>query len=325
MNLGAPLRSLLALALLVATHLRAQDPQSGQDTIFLRQGEAIAGRVTGFDGRGIRLQRFLPPLQGAPANAAPVFASVTVPVSHVDRVEFSSDEVPDQKLRSATAVNISEIKALWDEALVWLSIPKSRAAEIGLCYGYLLLNFGDLASGRHALEIFKIIESSSWSESAKIRARQGRLRAMIATNRTQEAIAEAEEIARTAADPAILIEAKSILAQAAHRAFNQFVADNPRWKEDPFAIPERNRLYDEVLQLHLYPALFFGSEIQAASRGLWNVVEICQSAGDLKQALEASRDLLFIYPETNYAKQAAAFIDNLPDAVKKDNETQIEP
>ncbi len=104
------------------------------------------------------------------------------------------------------------------------------------------------------------------------------------------------------------------------------MADNPRWQEDPFATPERNRLYDEALALYLYPALFFGSEINAAARGLWGAVEIYQFAGDLKQALEASRDLVSIYPETVYASQAQALIDALPDSFKKqDNEIDIRP
>ena len=149
---------------------------------------------------------------------------------------------------------------------------------------------------------------------------------MIATGDAQQAVAEREEIVRTVDDPAILIEAKLILAQAAHKALDKFVADNPRWKEDVFAIPERNQLYDEALELYLYTALFFGSETNAAARGLWGALEIYRSAGDLKQALEASRDLISIYPDTAYAKQAQAFIETLPDSLKKqDNETYIEP
>jgi hypothetical protein len=318
------LSCLSALVLFSAANVRSQDPQSEQDTIFLRQGEALAGKIVGFDGRIVRLERFLPHLQGTSPDAPPVVALVTLSISHIERVEFSSDEVPDRKFRSATA-NMPEMKALWEKAAVWLSVPKSRVAEIGLCYGNLLLNAGDGASASRALEIFKIVETTSWSEDAKIRARQGRLRAMIATNSAQEAIREAQEIGRTSADPTVLIEAKYILAQAAHRAFDQFVAENPRWHNDPFAIPERNRLYEEVLQLYLYPALFFGSESEAASRGLWAVAQICQSAGDLKEALEVSRDLVFIYPETSYAQRAAAFINSLPDAVKNDHETDIEP
>ncbi len=316
----------LILALSVAGITHGQDPQNGQDTIFLKQGEAIAGRIAGFDGRTIRLQRFLQPLPGRPLDTEPVSASVTVPVSHVERVEFFFDEARDRKLRSATTASISEIEALWREAFSWLSLPKSPAAEAGLCYGNLLLGAGDLASAQKALQTFESIEAGSWNQDARMRARQGRLRAMITAGHAQLAISEAEEIVRAAKDPAILIEAKFILAQAAHKALEKFVADNPRWQEDSFAIPERNRLYDEALTLYLYPALFFGSEINAAARGLWGAVETYQLAGDLRQAFEASRDLVSIYPETVYARQAQALVDTLPDSFKKqDNETDIKP
>ena len=272
MNSAASLNRLLILSLAVAGLGNGQEPRNRQDTIFLRQGEAVAGKIEGFDGRTIRLQRFLPPLPGVPPDAAPVFASVAVPISHVERVEFSFDELRNRKLGTATAANISEVEALWREAFPWLSIPKSPAGEIGLSYGDLLLSAGNFASARKALEIFKIIETGSWSQRATTRARQGRLRAMIATGDAQQAVAEAEEIVRTVDDPAILIEAKLILAQAAHKALDKFVADNPRWKEDVFAIPERNQLYDEALELYLYTALFFGSETNAAARGLWGAL-----------------------------------------------------
>lgn len=319
-------RRWLILAFSVAGIAQGQSPQDGQDAIFLQKGQPLAGRIIGFDGRSIKLERFLSPAPGAAPDAEPVSASVTVPLSHVARVEFRSDERRDRKLRDATVTNLSEVESLWREAFAWLAIPKSPAGEIGLAYGTLLLSAGDVASAGKALEIFKSLEAGSWSHEVRIRARQGRLRGMIATGRAQEAIAEATEIVRTAEDPAILIGAKYVLAQAAHRALVQFVADNPRWPEDPFAIPERNRLYDEALALYLYPALFFGSEINAAARGLWGAVEIYQFAGDLRQALEASRDLVSIYPETVYARQGQKLIEALSDSLKNQNhETSSRP
>ena len=130
---------LLILALVVASSIQGQDLQDGQDTIFLRQGEALAGRIVGFDGRTIRLQRFLPPLSGVLPNAAPVSASVTISISHVDRVEFSSAEGRDLNLEASTPANLAQAEALWRKTLLWLSIPKSVAGEIGVSYGNLLL------------------------------------------------------------------------------------------------------------------------------------------------------------------------------------------
>ncbi|HEY5706389.1 MAG TPA: hypothetical protein VIS96_12520 [Terrimicrobiaceae bacterium] len=305
------------LCLVSANHATGQLPQVRQDTIFLRQGDRLLGKLTGIDGQSIRLRRQLLPLPGAAADAAPIFASVTVLRSHVDRVEFSSDEAQVRMLKNATAANAHQIEALWREARPWLPIPKSSAGAIGLTYGDLLLRSGDLANARKAFDLFKSIETGTWSRPEAMRARQGRLRAMVALGIVQEAAAEAKELERTSNDPAILIEAKFILAGATEKSLRKLVDDNPRWEEDAFVLPERNRLYEETLELYLYPALFFGSEIEAAARGLWSAVEVCRFAGDLKQALEASHDLVAIYPETSYAREAQNFIEALPESSRK--------
>ena len=86
----AILRFLVLLCFAFADNAPGQLPQVGQDTIFLRQGDRLVGKLTGLDGQSIRMRRLLPPLPGASVDAAPIFASVTVLRSHVDRVEFSS-------------------------------------------------------------------------------------------------------------------------------------------------------------------------------------------------------------------------------------------
>jgi hypothetical protein len=322
MRRAAILRFLLLLCFAFAENAPGQLPHVGRDTIFLRQGDRLVGQLTGTDGQSIRLRRLLPPLPGASPDAAPIFASVTVLRSHVDRVEFSSDEAQERKLKNATAANAAEIEALWREARPWLDIPKSSAGEIGLAYADLLLRNGDPASARKAIELFKTIETGTWSRPEATRARQGRLRAMVAAGIVQEAVVEAKEIERISDDPAVLIEAKFILAKATEQALRKLVDDNPRWEEDAFILPERNRLYEEALKLYLYPALFFGSEIDVAARGLWGAVELCRLTRDLKQALEASRDLIVIYPATSYARQAQEFIGTLPESLRKHNEIE---
>jgi hypothetical protein len=307
-------RFLVLLCFAFADNAPGQIPQVGQDAIFLRQGDRLVGKLTGLDGQSIRLRRLLPPLPGASPDAAPIFASVTV--------LRSSDEAQERKLKNATAANAAEIEALWREARPWLDIPKSSAGEIGLAYADLLLRNGDPASARKAIELFKTIETGTWSRPEATRARQGRLRAMVAAGIVQEAVVEAKEIERISDDPAVLIEAKFILAKATEQALRKLVDDNPRWEEDAFILPERNRLYEEALKLYLYPALFFGSEIDVAARGLWGAVELCRLTRDLKQALEASRDLIVIYPATSYARQAQEFIGTLPESLRKHNEIE---
>jgi hypothetical protein len=232
-------------------------------------------------------------------------------------VEFSPDERQRLALKNASVRNLSEIEDLWHQARLWLPIPKSPAAEIGLAYGDLLLQSGDLANIRKALNLFTTIEKEAWSLSDAARARQGRLRAMVAEGSLEEAITEAKEIERTSKNPAILIEAKFILAQATEKALRKLLDDNPRWKEDAAVRPQCDRLYQEALEHYFYPALFYGSETEGASRGLWGVVEISRFAGDLRQAADAARDLIEMYPGTSYARRAQDFIDTLPQSATK--------
>ncbi|MGB7793398.1 MAG: hypothetical protein WBL39_19545, partial [Terrimicrobiaceae bacterium] len=113
------------------------------------------------------------------------------------------------------------------------------------------------------------------------------------------------------------------LAKATEKALRKLVDDNPRWEEDAFVKPERDRLYEEALELYLYPALFFGSESEVAARGLCGAVELCRFAGDLGQAQQASRDLIEIYSATSYARQAQDFLGALPGSlIKQHDETK---
>ncbi|MGA7879824.1 MAG: hypothetical protein WCD63_03045 [Terrimicrobiaceae bacterium] len=316
-------RFLFSLCLVLAGGASGQIPQVGRDTIFLRQGDRMVGKLTGIDEQGIRLRRLLPPLAGASTDSVPIFASITVLRSDVDRVEFSSNEAQTRMLKNATAINLQEIEALWREARPWLSIPRSSSAEVGLVYGDLLLRNDEPATAQKALELFRAIERETWSAPDAMRARQGRLRAMVASGNAQEAVAEAKEVERISEDPSVLIEAKFILAKATEKALRKLVDDNPRWEEDAFVKPERDRLYDEALELYLYPALFFGSESEVAARGLWGAVELCRFAGDLGQAQQASRDLIEIYSATSYARQAQDFLGALPGSlIKQHDETK---
>ncbi|HEY5813912.1 MAG TPA: hypothetical protein VIT23_14805 [Terrimicrobiaceae bacterium] len=326
MNNAATSCGLVALLTVVACIARGDDIAKGHDTIFLNHGEKFVGKITSFDGKNIRLQRSLPPAVGSPVDGAPIVASVTVSRAYVKQVEFCHDQARDEKLSGAMAATTTELEALWKEALPWLTIPRSPAGEIGLSYANVLLSGGNFENGEKALRIFKMIEADAWSGEVVTRAREGRLRAMMVTGSAQEAIDEAREIERTTNDPAVLLEAKFILAQAAEKALRSFVTENPRWQEDPFAIPQRNRLYEEALELYLYPSLFFGSEIDPAARGLWGAVEVFRFAGDLRQAIEASRDLVTIYPETSHAKQALAFLKTVPDpTTKKSDDPPAKP
>ncbi len=289
----------------------------GLDTLFLASGEKNVGRLTGFDAQSYRLQKALSAPPGAPAGAPPMFATVTIPRGNVVHIEFGADDARDKKLREATPAQLVEVEALWKQLEPWLAIAKSPAGRIGLVYGDLLLRSGDPANAQKALALFLKIEKETWNEGDLMLAKQGRLRAMVATGNAKEAVQEAIELARISEDPAVLIEANYILAGAADKDLRKLLEDNPRWEEDIYVIPERHRLYNEALDLYLHPYLFFGSEIEPAARGLWGAAGIYQFTGETAHAAELSRDLVVIYPGTKYAALAQTFLDGLPNEFKQ--------
>ena len=302
--------------LLFAGAAVAQSP-SALDTIFLLRGEKVVAHAISLDPAGIRVQKPLPPPPGAPATAAAVFATVTIPRAEVDRIEFAQDEARDRKLKEAQPAQIAEVEAIWLKAKPWLAMPRSPAGQIGLAFADLLLRTRDPASAEKALAIAREVEARTWDQDNTLQAKQIRLRAMVATGNAAEAVKEAVALEKISEDPEILIEAKYILADASDKALRKLVEENPRWEEDIFVIPERNRLYNEALDQYLYPYLFFGSQVEPSARGLWGAIEVYRFAGDQKQALEASRDLITIYPDTSYARLAGAFVATLPESLKK--------
>jgi hypothetical protein len=304
----------LALPILAGFGLMALQAQPALDTLFLLRGDTIAARVVGIEDASIRIQKPLPARPGVPQ---PVFAVVRIPRAEVDRIEFAPQETRDRQVREATTGQLPEIEALWRQHEPWLAIPRSPAGSIGLAYGGLLLRTKDPARAATALALFRQIESKTWNDDERMQAKQGRLSAMVATGQAAEAVREAAELAKLSEDPAVLVEAKFILAKAADTRLRALIEANPRWQEDVFVIPERNRLYHEALDLYLHPYLFFGSESEAASRGLWGACGVYQFTGESDRAAALAQDLVTLYPETPSALQAQKFLDALPKETRK--------
>ncbi len=303
-------------ALLVGLFLVTVGTVLADDVIFTKLGDRRSGRIAGFDGTTLRLQVPLPPPPGSPPGATPMFASVSIARADIDRIEFAPDPALDALLAAPGPDRLPALTKSWDAWSPWLGMPRSRSARVGLVLGDVLLRSNDASAAAKALEIFSQIERTAWDEADRMLARQGRLRAMVATGRAAEAVNEAMELAAVTEDPDVLIEAKFILAEADAAALRKLVEDNPRWEEDIYVRPEHARLANAALDLYLYPALFHGSDAASASRGLWGAVEVSRFVGDLPGALERSRDILALYPSTKQAALAREFIASLPKEIQ---------
>jgi len=281
------------------------------DTMFMNDAANTRriGHIVGVDANSFKVEVTLA-VGGAKAT-------VGVPRASVSRIEFAPNDARARLIANPTAANAAALKLEWDRWQPFLAVPKSPAGAVGNAYAAALLATGDAKQAPAALEIFKAIEKDAWSDPDQAAAKQGRLRALVATGHAADAVAEATELAKNAEDPAVLIEAKFILAEATAAKLRKLVEDNPRWMEDPLVRPEHERLYNESLDLYLHPYLFLGSETEAASRGLWGAVQVYRFVGDDADAMESARDLTALYGGTSYAALARDYLDKLPDALKK--------
>ncbi len=284
------------------------------DILFMNDaaGSRRVGRVVGIDQSTFKVEVALA-VSGSPGARA----TVGVPRAQVSRIEFAPSDNRDRLIANPTLANLTSLNVEWLRWQGFLAVPKSPAAAVGNAYGLALIAANDRKRAAEALAIFDRIEKEAWSPLEQQAAKQGRLRAMVATGRAAEAVAEAVELAKVTEDPTALIEAKFILAEASASALRKLVEENPRWQEDPRVRPEHDRLYNEALDLYLHPYLFLGSEIDAASRGLWGAVQTYRFGGDEGNAIESARDLATLYPGTSYATLATQYLDQLPPELKK--------
>lgn len=311
MNVPALILTAVSAASWIASSAFAQsittDP-AALDSVFINDAtnSIRVGRVVGVDATQIRLE--VPLASGGPGAKM----SVGVTRKDIRKIEFAANENRDLLLADPAPGDIHEIGVLWKAWSSVLDLPKSPAPRIANVYGNLLLASANPEQAAEALALFRLVEEKAWDESEKKIARQGRLRALVATGSAKDAIAEAEQLASESEDPAVLIEAKFILAEVARTNLIQLEADNPRWAEDIHVRPERQRLYNEALNLYLYPSLFFGSDTESASRGLWGVVQTYQINKDPAAAAEICQDLVKLYPQTSYARKAEEVLAAMP-------------
>ena len=304
------------LILLAVTCIAAH----AQDVLEMKTGSRRAGKIISFDEKFIRLELDLT-AQGS--SSARSVASIALPRGDVLSIAFVSNSQRDAAIRSASAQDIDALDGYWKEFKPWLEMSRSPSGSIACALGNALLATKERKNADRALELFTLVEEKAWQDSDKARAREGRLRAMTATGKAAKAIEEAKALAAETEDPEILIEANYLLAQAAEKELKDFLKENPRWDIDTSVIDQRHRLYNRVLELYLYPSLFFGTNNEKAARGLWGAIGIYRTSGEERLAIETSRDIHTFYPKTQEAEQARAYLASLkPEQLRADSEAE---
>jgi hypothetical protein len=304
------------LILLAVTCIAAH----AQDVLEMKTGSRRAGKIISFDEKFIRLELDLT-AQGS--SSARSVASIALPRGDVLSIAFASNSQRDAAIRSAAAQDIDALDGYWKEFKPWLEMSRSPSGSIACALGNALLATKERKNADRALELFTLVEEKAWQDSDRARAREGRLRAMTATGKAAKAIEEAKALADETEDPEILIEANYLLAQAAEKELKDFLKENPRWDIDTSVIDQRHRLYNRVLELYLYPSLFFGTNNEKAARGLWGAIGIYRTSGEERLAIETSRDILAFYPKTPEAERARTYLASLkPEQLRADSEAE---
>ena len=302
---------LLAYILFIATASAAD-----QATLVLKNAPKRTGEIVFADDHQIRLKIPVGELGGATAI-------ISIKRSEVEAIDFTLEPPMEESLSAPTPSRIAELDGLWAKFGHWLAMPNSPTGRIGCALGEALLASSNSQNTKKALGIFKEVETKAWNLADRERAKVGRLQSMLASGKATEAMSEAKDIAMNKENASLLIQAKFIMGQARHKDFLKFLKENPRWKEDSRAIPERDQIYNEVLELYLYPALFMGSDKESAARGLWGVVDIYRASGEIPLAIETSRDITALYPDSPYASKAKEFLFQLnPEQIAMDKEKE---
>jgi len=282
---------LLSLVVMLATGLHAQD------VIHLQDGRSMRGKIQRLANQSIALLEILPSGIGS--------AQRTLPVDTVKFIDFAPLPGEAEALANpANAAMQKRLMELWQEKSVNLRWPTNNAGLIGLTLAQELMKQTDPGLIERAFRIYSLMEKEDWDTGRRDIAKKSKLRALIALKRLDEAIAEARQLAASDEDPAILLEARLVLAEADFGKLKLFETDHPRWMEDEELTQQRTKLYHQVLDQFLDAPLFHGSIEDKAAESLWGAILVHQFAKEPKLAADRARDLIELYPNTPQAALA---------------------
>jgi hypothetical protein len=272
---------------------------SGLDVLHLKQGDPIPCEILDLSDKNVRIKVTIK------VSGGEAFSTKIVPMGQVAFIDFGAQPGEAFLLESGVLEDLEEIEALWDLKRSNLHRPNSNAGEVGLKLAGILLDSRDL---EEAKALYAAVEKRDWDEKRRARARRGRLRTLLAMGEVEAAVKEALTMAEEGGSAEILMDAKFVLASADFDELKKLVEENPKWEEDDVVRPERNRLFNDIIDQYLHPYLFHGADEAAASRGLWGAIEVYRWAGESEAALARAQDLLALYPLSEVAPKAAVLV-----------------
>jgi hypothetical protein len=225
-----------------------------------------------------------------------------VPLSDVASIRVHNAAVLGEKLRSQ-AGKTQALGAAWDLWSQLVAVPGNPAAEVGDVYAKALVSE---SRHREAVAVYQLLGSKHPSVDVRRNYRRAEIEMRLANEPPEKAETLAREIIGGGSDTELLLLAHRGLAEALHRRLLDFLKDNPRWKDDPLALEEHDKLFNGALNSALFSFARFAHRSEEAARGLLTAARIRLDTG---HAQEARSDLVLLkalYPSTGAARQADA-------------------
>jgi hypothetical protein len=274
------------------------------DTVTLSDGSRKSGRVLGVEQEMLVLSA--QPVPGLPT------VELRFPKARITAIEFEENTQRDAFIHSARQPDLAEIALLWERFAPLLTAPGSPSARIGLRYGLLLLEAGAPEGVTDPLPLFEKIAASAPSPAEREAARQGVLRSLLSSKQWARAETEALSVARSACGTPLLAEARLAIGFVQSARLRDLHLENPRWQEDDFVRPERNRLYESALDGLLGAALLPGVPPEMAARALLGALRVYEMEGDLPQAKAVATDITSLHPTSKEAASAREWLNANP-------------
>ncbi|MCB1235202.1 MAG: hypothetical protein KDM91_09040 [Verrucomicrobiae bacterium] len=277
-----------------ATGLRAQD------VLHLKTGQTVPCAIEAVTDNIVTFR-----LPGMAKNAPPRSAKMEA----VEFIEFAPLPGEAKVLADPAKAPPETLEKLWTDKSRLLGRPRSNAGALGVLHARALLRGDDPLFWQRAIVICDRVRERDWDEKVRHDARETRVQALIRLERFDEARKEVAALTAETDDPGLTISLDHALARADLRKLIALQAENPRWEEDDFVRPERNRLYHEAVDRFLRPFLFHGTRETEAARGLLDAAEAHAVAGNEAERRAVLADLLAIYPNTEAAAAARGQTD----------------
>jgi len=275
---------------------------SADDVILLEDGKAMRGEIVRYYENTVHIKVV------KEGESGEGFTVRQIPDTAIRLIDYAPNDAEAKIIASGDA---KALRDLWRDKEKLLMRPNSNAGEVALALAESLIKLNATSTKKSALDLFSSVESDDWNRKRQITAKRGRLRTLIALGDIDSVIQEATEIAEVTEDPDLLLDARHVLAVTEFQKLEKLIDDNPKWREDDEVMEEIRNLYNRTANSFLEPYLFYGSNQDAAARGLIHAARTHKLAGNPAEAKACAEDILKLYKNTSAADAAQELITEL--------------